>query len=95
MTETSKKLQQIIKETVLTEAKKKSYKFHMVKKPNFLYKEKQISIDSVKHISLLKKTVDHLEGLKTAYATGSAMRHIVSQTCSRLKRLIKRLERQL
>ena len=66
----------------------------MIRKPDFLYKEKSVKIESGKHISLLKNTVAHLEALKTAYTAGSAMRHIIAQTCSRLKRLIKRLELQ-
>jgi len=66
----------------------------MIRKPGFLYKEKNVSIDSVKHINLLKNTVEHLQALKSAYAVGSAMRHIISQTCSRLNRLVKKLELQ-
>ena len=61
---------------------------------NFLYKEKNVSIDSTKHIGLLKNTIQHLQALKSAYAVGSARRHIISQTCSRLNRLVKKLESQ-
>jgi hypothetical protein len=67
----------------------------MVRKPDFLYKEKNVSIDSAKHINLLKNTVEHLRALRSAYAAGSAMRHIISQTCSRLNRLVKKLENQI
>lgn len=66
----------------------------MVRKPDFIYKEKNVSIDSTRHINLLKKTVEHLRALKSAYTVGSAMRHIISQTCSRLNRLVKKLENQ-
>lgn len=77
-------------ESILTESKK--WKYHMIRKPDFLYKEKNVLIDSAKHINLLKKTIEHLHALKSAYAIGSAMRHIVSQTCTRLNRLVKKLE---
>jgi hypothetical protein len=85
-------LKQIITESILAESKK--WKYHMIRKPDFLYKEKNVSIDSTKHIGLLKNTIQHLQALKSAYAVGSAMRHIISQTCSRLNRLVKKLESQ-
>lgn len=85
-------IKKIIVDSILTESKK--WKYHMVRKPDFLYKEKNVSIDSTKHIKLLKKTVEHLHALKSAYAIGSAMRHIISQTCTRLNRLVKKLENQ-
>jgi hypothetical protein len=86
-------IRQIIVYSILTESKK--WKYHMVRKPDFLYKEKNVSIDSAKHINLLKNTVEHLRALRSAYAAGSAMRHIISQTCSRLNRLVKKLENQI
>ena len=67
----------------------------MVKKPNLLYKEKTVKFDSNSHLKLLKSTLEHLLSLKDAYTNGSATKHIISQTCSRLKRLIARLEKNL
>lgn len=83
----------IIKARLLEESRKWSYR--MVKKPNLLYKEKTVKFDSGSHLKLLKNTLEHLLGLRDAYAGGSATRHIISQTCTRLKRLITRLENNL
>lgn len=80
-----------IKAQILKESRKWTY--HMVKKPNLLYKEKTVKFDSDSHLKLLKRTLKHLLALRNAYAGGSATRHIISQTCSRLKRLIARLEK--
>jgi hypothetical protein len=83
-------LKDLILESILAE--RKSIKYHMVRKPNLVYKEKSVHIDSSKHVSLLKNTIQHLEALRSAYAPSSAMRHIISQACSRLKRLLNKLE---
>lgn len=83
----------IIKARLLEEARK--WSFHMVKKPNLLYKEKSVQFDSDSHLKLLKNTLEHLLALKGAYANGSATKHIISQTCNRLKRLICRLEKNI
>jgi hypothetical protein len=73
--------------------KKKRWNFHMVKNPNMVYKEKTMQFDSTVHHGLLKKTLEHLLALRDAYASGSATRHVISQTCTRLKRLINKLEK--
>lgn len=83
----------IVKARILEESRKWSY--HMVKKPNLLYKEKTVKFDSNSHLKLLKSTLEHLLGLRDAYAGGSATRHVISQTCTRLKRLIARLEKNI
>lgn len=83
-------LKDIILTSLLTE--RKSWKFRAIKKPHLQYREKSVKIDSNGHLNMLKRTLGHLEGLRDVYHTGSANRHIISQTCSRLKRLIKRLE---
>jgi hypothetical protein len=83
----------IIKAVILTESKRWSY--HMVRKPELLYKEKTVQFDSGSHLSLLRNTLLHLISLRNAYASGSATRHIISQTCTRLKRLINKLENNL
>ena len=57
------------------------------------YKEKTVKFDSGSHLKLLKSTLEHLLSLRDAYANGSATRHIISQTCTRLKRLINKLEK--
>ena len=57
--------------------------------------EKTVKFDSGSHLKLLKSTLEHLLALRDAYAGGSATRHVISQTCSRLKRLIARLEKNL
>jgi hypothetical protein len=82
-----------IKARILEESRKWSY--HMLKKPNLLYKEKTVKFDSGSHLKLLKSTLEHLLALRDAYAGGSATRHVISQTCSRLKRLIARLEKNI
>ena len=86
-----KTIKAIVKARILEEAKK--WSFHMVKKPNFSYKEKTMVFDSNSHLKLLRNTLEHLLALKSAYSNGSATKHIISQTCSRLKRLIARLEK--
>lgn len=62
---------------------------------SFACGEKTVGIETKKHYNMLCKTLMHLEALKSVYARGSANRHILSQTCSRLKRLIARLEKNL
>lgn len=85
-----KELRAFIKESILVERRR--IKYRMVRKPDFLYKERSVQIDSEKHISLLKNTIEHLEALRSSYSSGSAMRHVISQASSRLKRLLKKLE---
>ena len=82
-----------VKARILEESRKWTY--HMVKKPNLLYKKKTVKFDSGSHLNLLKNTLEHLLSLRDAYAGGSATRHVISQTCSRLKRLIARLEKNI
>ena len=72
---------------------KKTWRVHMIRKPDFVYKEKTVKVDSDRHLDMLHNTLEHLESLKGAYASGSATRHVISQTCTRLKRLINRLEK--
>lgn len=86
-------LKTYIKARLLLEEGKKRWNFHMVRNPNMVYKEKTMQFDSTSHHNLLKKTLDHLLALRDAYAAGSATRHIISQTCTRLKRLINKLEK--
>jgi hypothetical protein len=53
---------------------------------------KPVRIDSARHKRLLKQTIDHLMALKNAYPNGSANRHVISQACTRLKRVLARFE---
>ena len=85
-------LKVLIKEQLLAEGK--HWRFHMMKQPNLVYKEKTVQVDSVSHIKLLKNTLEHLEALKKTYAAGSANRHIIAQTCTRIKRLLAKLEKK-
>lgn len=62
---------------------------------SFVYGDKTVGVETKKHYEMLCKTLMHLEALKSVYPRGSANRHILSQTCSRLKRLIARLEKNL
>ncbi|TXH09560.1 MAG: hypothetical protein E6R04_07570 [Spirochaetes bacterium] len=64
-------------------------------KDDFVYGDKTVGVETKKHYDMLCKTLMHLEALKSVYERGSANRHILSQTCSRLKRLIARLEKNL
>lgn len=57
-------------------------------------KVKRVSLSSKQHIAQLKKTIAHLEQLKTVFKAGSANRMVVSQTCGKLKRMLKKLEQQ-
>lgn len=57
-------------------------------------KTQKVMVNSRQHISQLKKTIAHLEQLKTVFKAGSANRMVVSQTCSKLKHLLRRLEQQ-
>ena len=79
---------------ILFESKKshKKVRYHMVRKPDFSYREKSVQFSSEKHINLLKNTIEHLEALRSAYNPSSAMRHVISQACSRLRRLLNKLE---
>lgn len=84
-------LQEIIFEALLEESK--VIRFHGIRKPELTYKEKQVNVDSNKHLNMLKRTLDHLVALRSVYPTGSANRHIISQACTRIKRLINKLEK--
>lgn len=53
---------------------------------------RKVMVNSRQHISQLKKTIEHLEQLKTVFKTGSANRMVVSQACSKLRYLLRRLE---
>lgn len=88
-------IKDIIKAGLIAEAikTKKTWRAHLIRKPDFVYKDKTVKVDSERHLSLLRNTLEHLESLKGAYANSSANRHIISQTCTRLKRLLKRLEK--
>lgn len=88
-------IKDIIKAGLLVEAAKakKTWRVHMIRKPDFVYKEKTVKVDSDRHLDMLHNTLEHLESLKGAYAAGSATRHVISQACTRLKRLINRLEK--
>jgi hypothetical protein len=55
-------------------------------------KVKRVNLSSKQHIAQLKKTIAHLEQLKTVFKAGSANRMVVSQTCGKLKRMLKKLE---
>lgn len=88
-------LKDIITTSLLTERKKKSWQFRAIRKPDFQYREKTVKLDSSNHLEMLKKTLEHLEALKDIYHTGSANRHVISQACTRIKRLVKRLEKNI
>lgn len=53
---------------------------------------KRVNLSSRGHISQLKKTIEHLEHLKTVFKAGSANRMVVTQACSKLRLLLRRLE---
>lgn len=84
-------LHEIIFETLLEEGK--GMRFHYIRKPSVVYKEKQVKIDSNKHREMLERTLAHLIALRDVYPTGSANRHIISQACTRIKRLVIKLQK--
>lgn len=49
-------------------------------------------MNSKKHLKMLKQTLQHLNALKKAYPQGSATRHVLTQACNRIKRLVSKLE---
>jgi hypothetical protein len=53
---------------------------------------KKVKLSSKAHISQLKKTIAHLEHLKSVFKAGTANRMVVSQACGKLKHLLRRLE---
>lgn len=55
-------------------------------------KTKKVKLSSKAHISQLKKTIAHLEHLKSVFKAGTANRMVVSQACGKLKNLLRRLE---
>lgn len=81
-------IRDIVTETLLEEGKR--WKF---RNPHISYKEKSVKVDGVRHHKMLLRTIAHLEALRDGYPTGSATRLVISQTCSRLKRLVKQLEK--
>jgi hypothetical protein len=81
-------IKDIVAETLLEEGKR--WKF---RKPHISYKEKPVKVDGVRHHKMLLRTIAHLEALRDGYPAGSATRLVISQTCSRLKRLVKQLEK--
>lgn len=73
--------------------KPSSWSFHRGKKPHITYRDRQVKFDSDTHLKLLHGSLEHLLALRDAYPPGSANRHVMSQVCTRLKRLIKSLEK--
>lgn len=53
---------------------------------------KLVAINSSQHLKMLRKTLKHLEALKRIYPKDSATRHVLTQACVRIKRLINKLE---
>jgi hypothetical protein len=51
-----------------------------------------VTMNSKKHLKMLKQTLQHLNALKKAYPQGSATRHVLTQACNRIKRLVSKLE---
>jgi hypothetical protein len=84
-------IKQAIKASILI-AEARRWSYHMARKPELQYKERTVQFDSSSHLKLLKSTLEHLVALRNAYAAGSANRHVISQTCTRIKRLIAKLE---
>lgn len=78
---------------ILTEEVKRSWRFRSVKKPGMVYREKPVKVNSKRHLNMLQRTYDHLQALKACYAPSSSTRHILSQACVRIKRLLKQLEK--
>lgn len=69
--------------------------WHFMKKvqqSSLSYKDKQIKFNSKKHTKLILTTLHHLEALKRVYPAGSAMRHLIGQVTTRLKRLASKLQ---
>lgn len=56
-------------------------------------KTQKVKVGSRQHISQLKRTIAHLEQLKTVFKAGSANRMVVSQACSKLKHLLRKLDK--
>lgn len=86
-----KALQDLIIYSLLEESK--AWRFRTFRKPALVYKDKELDIESAKHLAMLKQTLEHLIALRAIYPSGSANRHVISQACSRLKRLINKLEK--
>src|SRR5574337_534368 len=52
---------------------------------------KEVSFGSREHIMDLRRVLMGLEALKNCYAKGTANRHVYANSCTKLRRLIKRL----
>ncbi len=79
-----------------SKTKKPSWRFHhSVRKPELVYREKPVEVQSDKHLQLLRQTLEHLEALRDVYQPSSANRHILSQAIGRIKRLVNRLEKKV
>lgn len=84
-------LKEIILESLFIE--NKGWRFHNLRRPKLVYKEKQVKVDSDRHRTMLERTLAHLIALRDIYPVGSANRHIISQSCTRIKRLLNKIEK--
>lgn len=90
MTEHQKQLIKAVLRTVmLNEGRSWSFSNHSKVEDPAL---KLVAINSTQHLKMLRKTLKHLEALKRIYPKDSATRHVLTQACVRIKRLINKLE---
>lgn len=76
-------VQDTLEETFVTEGLKP--------KVNVTINGKQVNFGSRAHIMDLKRVLMGLERLKDCYAKGTANRHVYANSCTKLRRLIKKL----
>jgi hypothetical protein len=82
-------LREILTESLVEE----SWKFRSVRKPKMSYREKDVKVDGKRHRAMLQRTLEHLTALRNVYHPNSSNRHILSQACTRIRRLLKQLEK--
>lgn len=79
-------------ETVVNEAVEDAFITEGLKpKINVTVNGKEVPFGAREHIVDLKRVLIGLEKLKSCYAKGTANRHVYANSCTKLRRLIKKL----